>query len=616
MGLQSLLISLIVLGTGAGLGRVCSGLWRPGPSLRSERMIIDTAFGLGLLSLVILALGIGQMLSPAGAIIFMVPAVIALLGLRSVVPDLIAIVRRVFSCPRSAVSIVTFVMLAALALSALIPALAPPSMSDWDSLAYHLSVPKLYLQHGGIYYIDVMSHSNFPLLLEMLYIPGLALGSPAGAKMMHYWMGVLLIGAVVVVVRRHFDAKAAPLAAIAVASMPMVLWEATTAYVDLATALYTVLGVHLVLSYLDSSDRKFLVGTGIAAGFAASTKMTGSALIPVLAGWVLVDRLISEKREFAWKPALLAAAIGVVVCAPWYLRSFIYTGNPVYPFFYSIFGGANWTPELAAHYSEQQALFGVGRDLASFVFLPYDLTFNSHAFYDTAGLFIGPIVLVSLPVLVVSHFATRKLRGIGAFIALQWVIWFMLTQQSRYLLPTLALLAVLVSVLVYRESRLRFARAALWGAFILTAVFGLWTMYPAFVEAAPVVAGAESSDQYLSRAVDTYDAQKWMNEELPRGAVVALYGDTRGFYLDRKYVWADYGHDARFSIKHKSVEELLNNLKQHGVTHAMVNLRFFPSRDKAEGTSKLVYAAIDEGRFEQVYPEFEIPRGAVVYYIK
>ena len=156
------------------------------------------------------------------------------------------------TCPSCGADLLTVI-----ALAALIPALAPPSMGDWDSLAYHLAVPKLYLEHGGIYHID------FIIPLQLPVPDGDALHAGAGdaqtrsaAKLMNYWVGVLLVLAVVVLVSKHFNAKAAPMAAIAVAGMPIVLWEATTAYVDLATALYTVVAVHLLLNYLDKPERR------------------------------------------------------------------------------------------------------------------------------------------------------------------------------------------------------------------------------------------------------------------------------------------------------------------------------------------------------------------------
>ena len=123
--------------------------------------------------------------------------------------------------------------------------------------------------------------------------------------------------------------------------------------------------------------------------------------------------------------------------------------------------------------------------------------------------------------------------------------------------------------------------------FVATALFGVLTLWPAIQSAAPVVFGSETRDEYLSRTLDIYPAQKFINEHLPQNAKVALFGDTRGFYLDRDYVWADSGHNVEFSRKFDSVGDLVGYLKSRGVTHAMINFHFFPKREQEAPRARL-----------------------------
>ena len=592
-----ILWSLLMLLSAGGIGRMLRGLRRPKEASRFEEIVVYTSLGFGVMSLAIFALLALRLMGHGREAVLVL---LALPGVK-VAFDIAPRIRRLRTWRPGIGSVLVGVLLVILALAALIPALAPPSMDDWDTLAYHFAVPKLYLQYGGFYYIPFTSHSNFPFLMEMLYIPGLMLDSPSAAKMMHYWMGILLVAAVYVLTKRHFNAKAAPLAAIAVAGMPIVLWEATTGYVDLATALYTVLCVHLLLNYFDTNDRRYLVGCAISAGFAASTKMTGLALIPLLAIWLVADRYASERR-FEWKRALMLVGVALLVCSPWYIKSLVYTGNPVYPFFYSIFGGRDWTAALAQNYSMLQAKFGMGHNAGAFLLLPYNLTFFSSAFYDTPGLYVGPIFLVSLPLLFLMRSASRKMIGmLGFFLALM-VVWFGLSQQSRYLIPAFAVLAVLVAGLVHQDERLRLTRRVLMGVFVATALFGAWTLRPMIGRAIPTVFGSESKSDYLTRTLDVYPAEEWINEHLPKPSKIALYGDTRGFYLDRDYVWADPGHNVEFTRDFASAEEMVSYLRSKGVTHALVNFRFnFVPPAKATGVQKLIYEAIDKGLFKEVY---------------
>ncbi len=298
-----------------------------------ERALVDAALGLGILSLLLFGLMALRLLS----LILPVVGVLASFFVWSLAKGAYRPLDAVrVKCPIE--SILAAGLLAILAVAALIPALAPPSASDWDSLAYHLAVPKLYLLSGGTHYISFTTHSNFPFLMEMLYLPSLRLGDPVGAKLMHYWVGLLLVAAVFALSKRHFNPRGAWFAAIAVAGMPLVLWEATTGYVDISTALYTLLCVYLFLNYLDKPERGNLIRCGIAAGLAASTKMTGLAVVPLIVVWLVADRY-AERRRLGWRGAFVFAGVALLVCSPWYIKSVVYTGNPVYPFFYSISAG-------------------------------------------------------------------------------------------------------------------------------------------------------------------------------------------------------------------------------------------------------------------------------------
>lgn len=612
-GIHSIWIVVVLILAGSGLGWVASGLWRGKDEPFLDRFVLGTAMGLGILSLILFA-GAARhrlYLPWAGVVMFTVPGVLYAVF---VIAEAVTSVRNWMREKRmpSLVTVIWVALFICLALVVLIPALAPPSGSDWDSLAYHLAIPKLYLQHGGFYYIDFASHSNFPFLVEMLYTPALSMNDPAGAKLVHYLYGVLLVLSVVMLVRKHFNAKAAPLAALAIAGMPIVMWEATTAYIDLATALYTVVAVYLLLEYFDKAERRSLVGCGIAAGFAASTKMTGLTLIPILGIWLLIDRWAAE-RGVEWKRALMLCGVALLVCSPWYIKTLIYTGNPVYPFFYSIFGGKDWSQELAQGYTILQAKFGMGHDLASFVYLPFDLTFHSERFYDMPGLFVGPILLVAVPLLFFVRHQSRKLLGLTLFFLAQMVMWFALTQQSRYLIPAFAILAVIIAAIAYSDERFKVTRIALYFTFAATALFGILMLGFQIVTAAPVVFGSETQDQYLSKTLPIYNAEKWINENTPTTSKVALFGDTRGFYLDRDYVWADWGHNKRFTRSFASVDEFISYLRSQGVTHAMVNFLYIPAPGEATGTYRLIYQAIDARRFVPVY---ERVRGVAVYRIR
>lgn len=612
-------ISLLILAISAGFGRLASHLWRGKTESYAEGLLVDTVLGAGVFSLIIFGLGILHLYNEyfLFAFIFegLVPGLAFSLAVRNwrlrkagivsthSIPSSVKPERKTFA------TLLTSMLLIVLAIAALVPSLAPPAMSDWDSLAYHLAVPRLYLEHGGIYNITIMSHANFPFLMEMLYIPAIGLGVPEAARTLNCHMAILLIAAIALLTKKHFSKNAAPSAALGFAGMPIVLFLATTAYIDLATALFAILSIHLLLNYLDTSDRRWLIGCAFAAGFAASTKMTGLAVIPLIFIWLVGNRFAAD-RKIEWKSGLIFAGIALAACSPWYIKTFIYTGNPVYPFFYGVFGGRGWNSELAGQYAAQQALFGMGHDFLAFLLLPWNLAVNSAKFYDRPGLFIGPIFLVAVPVFFLAKYQSRKIKGLLWFFLASVGIWFALTHQSRYLIPAFAVLAVLASALVHEDQRLRLARIALNTVFVITALFGLLTLSFDIQRSLPYVLGKMTRDEYLTRYMDTYRATQFINQNLPASARIALMGDTRGYYLEREYVWADWGHSLEFSRHYASAEDLVKYLKSRGITHVMINFRFFPER--SPGTEPM-YSAIDKGLFKRIYPQVADQNRAAVF---
>lgn len=618
----------------AAFARRVLGKREPEFASAGERLVFEAAIGLGMLGLLIFALGALQL--------FYLPAFLGLLlsmaaagwrQLSSVISDAargLATIRRVRWQTEAAV---TGVILAAVGVLALIRALAPPVGDDWDSLAYHLAIPKLYLRHHGIFYVNFAPHSNFPFMWEMLYALGLAFRSVSFAKLFHFLAGCLLVGAAYTTGKRHFSRGAGALAALILAGVPLAAWAATTAYIDLAAALYSLLVVCSLLNYSESSDRRWAVLAGICAGLAAGTKMTALVMLPVIAVWLLRrPRQAGDKarvsedsalriRHSAFRTAAVSLALAVLIAAPWYVKSWVYTGNPVYPFAYSVFGGRNWSTETAALYQADQMKFGMGRDLPSLVMLPWNLTVRFARFGDYAARLprdipelpavsgnalvylssIGPVFLAALPVLLLGASRRGRHRPMLVVSLALTAIWFFTMQNTRYLLPAIAILAPAAaqSANLVKARRTVFGVAAAAGAFtiFLLAVF-TWP-------AVPAVLGLQSRTDYLQR-LDIYRASDFANESLPKDAKIAMFGETRGFYLDREYLWADPGHNALIPYDRMRGDPLRLSrwLKSRGFDYVLVNGAIFPDYHKADAPAyALLVGRATERAMAKVYPE-------------
>jgi 4-amino-4-deoxy-L-arabinose transferase-like glycosyltransferase len=549
----------------------------------AEEMPFATALGMGLLSYLVLVAGLlGQLTVRVGVALVLF---LALLGWREMVglaQSVGALIR-----PKSARWTVfpLLIFLVASAALTVVGALAPSTDSDYDGLVYHLAIPKLYLHHGSIHPIPWLSHANFPFLLEMLYLLGLLLDGQSLAKLFHFGCGWLTACAVFAFTRRWWGPRAGWLGAAVFASVPLIAWEMTVAYNELAFAMYAFLTVYALSRWFDQRHadphRGWLWVAAIMCGLSLGTKMlAGAVLLFALAAlaWGM-ERAQGIRSRLV--PVALFAAIAAAVACPWYVKSYLWTGNPVYPFCYDIFGGRYWSAERAGAYSAAQAAFGMGKGSLAFVGLPWNLTMNTRWFFDLPqelrGINIllwvfGPLFLALIPALLLTGPVSAPGRLVLWFSLLYVGVWFGLTQNGRYLIPILPGLCACTGLSADRLLRRELlVTAAVSVALLLAMLSGL---YASSVLAAPafrVALGRESPRAYLNRNSTLYPIFEAVNRETPPDARILVLGDEpRCFYLDRDYLLGNHA-DIFSSQDLASPDSLLTALRRAGVSHLLLH---------------------------------------------
>jgi len=498
-----------------------------------------------------------------------------------------------------------WVPFATLALGVLPMVASPPAATDWDGLSYHLAAPAIWLREGRIGYIPFMHHSNFPFVIEMQYLWALGIGAGAGAAKVFHWATLLVtLGAVFAFARRA--GFAGSWAAASLISVPVVLWESTVAYADLATTAYTLLCLLAAWNAASeqnaSTRRRWLMLSGLMGGLALGTKMTalGSVgLLAILLAWEAMRQHHVRLAEIA-----LCVGVAALVGAPWYVKTTLYTGNPVYPYFYEIFGGRNWTAENARIYREAQLAFGIGREPYQLLMSPFNLTFYWSRFFDPIP-FVGSIGFVYLAGLIPLFFVRRlpdAARWWALFSLVSLVLWFVLMQQVRYLMTIFPLVSLWCGwMAVQRDARwtARAIRVAivlqvLWCA---TGISPLWSR--------TFTVWREGASAYLERALPgVWRACEWINHNTPREAGVILYDETRGFYLQRRYLWGNPGHHTLIDYdSFTDGDMLVRALHRMGYQVVLQNLAFVPPGSEGEHWRRLLMDAIARGALVERFRE-------------
>lgn len=465
----------------------------------------------------------------------------------------------------------------------LLPALTPAW--DWDGVAYHLALPKIYLQARGFVFRPDIYHNLFPQFTEMLFSLGFWSPFGAAAKMIHFSFGLLAALAVFSLGRSSKLGLAAGLGAAFFYGQYLVHVESGTAFIDLATAAYAALALLSLRQALASpSQPRWHYLAALFAGIAASTKWHGLILLACLALWQMAWSWRSETVSPQDRARRIAGICfwGAVPVIPYLARAWILGGNPVWPLGYSFFGGRCWDAEIDRLMTAFVADFaGQTRGWLGFLRLPWDLLVAGKAFGVGAEQARLPL-LGLFAVLFGAGWLRFRQKTTAApwlwaalatgLIALFLVLWFRSSPQFRYLLPLFPLLAWIAAVVCGKlwEAPGRWAKT--WA--ILSAVLLLAVHPPVHRdtwEQLKTAAGLELAADFLGSRLDHYPACLFLNQAVKPGERVLLFNENRGFYLTADYLWGDPLNQTLINYRRlDSAEALRLRLKELGVRWVLV----------------------------------------------
>jgi hypothetical protein len=584
------------LGAGDLVARACAaGRQASEAEPRALGLASRTLLGAGAWSIAWFFLGMADLYYPVVAVAAMAAG--AALGVR-------ACRRWPVSAPASPggrVSRTSVVLIVLVQAPALVMALAPPTAND--TLLYHLSLPKEYIAARGMVDTPYNIASYYPLGVEMHNVWAMLLGGLVGPRMAEAAAGATLFAFAPLLTlvtygwarERGADPSWASLAALSVAAIPTAYDVASGGYVDLALTAYTVLAKRGIGRWWTTLDAIWLGPVALAVGFAMSIKLTTSFLVLALALAVLVrafqvGRSAQGAGELWRRPERLALlglgalALGGLVASPWYVRNWLRTGNPVFPFFLNIFGGRapGWDLERSQLYEALFSLYGNAMTPLDYLFSPVRLSLFAQpeepVYYDGV---LGIAFLFAVG-LIVWALATRRLdREIGLALAVTsglFVFWLFSSQQLRYLLPATPALAVALATTGHAAAAALGAALgrAFWWVVLGVAAAGVPVVLAWFAHVNPlrVVLGGEPRAQYLERRLDYYPYYRIVNGELPASArvwLVLMRRDT--YHLERPY-FSDFIFEdwtlREWVWEARDAGELAARVRRAGITHILV----------------------------------------------
>lgn len=568
--MAAILAVMLLGGSSLGLGLSVLARLAPTAPLRernpADHFLVALVLGMNLTALGVLIVGSAWLPRGHLAIVLLLPGLaLGILSLRKASVRVTATAGRAWRR-----GLILVVMLAA---GPLLVGLCPPV--GWDELAYHVEVPRRWIESGRAEVFLDNPYSAFPSGGELLFTVALALGGNSAPGLFNVLVWFVAAALAYRVLRSVLRRSGALVLAAVFAYLPVSLLVATETYVEM----FPVVNMLAMLVVSRRAWRDPLpdrhgraVMLGMLGGGALAFKLTG-----VLSGLVVVA-LAWRGRDMrpCLKTITISALVAAAIAAPFYLRPWIATGNPFHPYYAAWFTEQDAAAlETSAHHhalsSEKYGVHGPMSFPASLLLA----TWQGDRFQGSLG-WAWPLVAL-LATWTAWH--RRQVRPM-ALAALAWALaWHLTSQQIRLLLPAVALTVACagigLSLMPARVRRVLLATLVLAAALSLqparTMHFWSAAQHVLRIGAQPSVADwvyTGTSQGYLL-------ACRAVHERCGPEARVLLLLEPRGLYLSRTHlVGTPLAQSLLLTPPERFADpsELLAELRRSGSTHVLVGL--------------------------------------------
>ena len=508
-----------------------------------------------------------------------------------------------------------------------LPTAFAPELS-FDALNVHLPYAREAAESHRIAFAPNNWSSAMPALPLMAYVTAFMLSGVSLAKLFNLLCYLLAGGTVYFFIKRWWGPIQGAAAALLFWSCPIALYEATTALIDPPFALFSTTAVLSLLQWTRSGDRAFLWLSAISLGFATGCKYHAVFWIPPVTliltyhGW--------RVRGWGLLRSILAAvgycAVVAALFAPWALRAWHYTGNPVFPAANSLFESPFFPPAMEAAAEAVYDNIGVGISPSSLLTLPWKVSYSPGPFRGTVGLLFlpGAALVLLRKKSIQTHYS-------WVLLALYFLAWALTAQEIRYLLPLIPLLAVLATLGFVGRSSLAtsdeahypirqgpLGRGLQYGGALVLLLGSLsshpdlykhwvpdWTYWHSYRSPWKYLMGKQSALQYLERDVPSIYVHAFANRQLSAKDRLLLLNDASSFYSEVPTLYSFTVEGER--ILHRTTEAaLLAGLRSAGITHVLLNyngLKPVPGISPRQGVYFFLDKAFQKRNLEAIHSE-------------
>jgi 4-amino-4-deoxy-L-arabinose transferase-like glycosyltransferase len=503
-----------------------------------------------------------------------------------------------------------------------------------DALTHHLVVPKLYLQHGGIYEIPSIVFSYYPMNLDLLYMIPLYFGNDIAPKYIHFLFALLTAVLIFYYLRKRLGNQWGLFGAIFFLSLPLIVKLSITIYVDLGLIFFSTAALVSLLKWIENRlQLKFLILSAICCGLALGTKYNGLIVLFLLTIFIPFIYLSYHKKDSNTNTSAnratiirlqlkavgfgaLFAVLALMVFSPWMIRNYVWKTNPIYPLYDNLFNRAipvtpiaqldSQAPESGSvpqqvskadpspwsTFAIRKVIYGESWwEIAS---IPVRIFFQGQD--DNPKYFDGKLnpFLFFLPFFAFIHLnkdsaPLRSEKKIFIFFAILFLLYAfsMSSIRIRYVAPVIPPLVILATLGLHQlttmvTNRIEPQPAWIGSGFVIvmiTIILALnasyiWKQFR-YVDPLSYISGRMSRDAYIAKYRPEYSIYQYVNRHLPENAkLLGLFLGNRRYYSERDLIFG-VSEFKQIVNGADSEKKFLKQLREKGFTHLIIRFDLF-----------------------------------------
>lgn len=460
---------------------------------------------------------------------------------------------------------------------------------SWDEYSYQVAVPRRWLDTGTLEVFMDNPYSAFPSLSQFISRMFMEIGGifmPRITCCILYGIFFLSLYRILSVYTARLYAAVIAVS-LFLAPVFLVMMRETYAepfmLVDMAAIFL------LPYAFGRRNGGRIWLLSGFFCGAALAVKLTGAGLAPPVLVYLYfaAPELRRHPMELL-KKVVLFGAVAFIFALPFYLRTYLYTGNPFYPFLNSFFGLGDADGMVGLfHHAMGDRYFGL-KTTSAFVTGPilaavYDLYApGSRALFDGIALGWQFVLLVAAGIAggLLSFRSrggdkNRKLAGLLAMMGIFYLFWFFSSQQTRFFLPGYFFAALLAGKSL-RQFDSRYIHVLL--GVLLFGTF--WSIQPSqfrhYLTAWRIACAPRNTGYFLKQTSDDpgyLDALAFLAEQTPPDAEVLMILERRGLYMPRRYeIAAPYFQSKYLTPVPAVAAEVFEAIARSGADYVLVGI--------------------------------------------